>query len=194
MEYLTGSDLRRTLDDGGPLPVALACSYARQAALGLQHAHENGLVHRDVKPDNLMVTTGDVVKLLDLGLVRVFQPPGPNGSAAASSVTVDGAPLGTPDYMAPEQARNPRGVDVRADVYSLGCTLYEMLAGRPPFDGGSVMQKLYRHQREQPRPIDGVRRDVPAALAAAVARMLAKEPADRFAAPREVADQLAAFG
>src|SRR5262249_12259469 len=136
MEYLGGSDLRKLLAQVGRFPVAQACEYARQAALGLQHAHEHGLVHRDVKPANLLVSApGGRVKILDLGLVR-RQPSAMTGRESDLAATWEGSLVGTADYMAPEQARNPRSVDIRADLYSLGCTLYELIAGRPPFDGG----------------------------------------------------------
>src|SRR5207248_9679986 len=104
-----------------PLPVAEACSLVCQAALGLQHAHERGLVHRDLKPSNLMLTREGVVKILDLGLARV--------AVAEDSLTPSGMVLGTPDYLAPEQALNAKAADIRADLYSLGCTLYHLLAG-----------------------------------------------------------------
>jgi serine/threonine protein kinase len=188
MELLDGSDLSRVLAANGPLELVAACNYTRQAAMGLQHAHTVGLVHRDVKPGNLMLTSAGVVKLLDLGLVRM--PTRGTVVPDGSAVTQEGAVLGTADYMAPEQARDPRGVDTRADVYALGCTLYELLAGRPPFDGGTQMQKLLRHQREEARPIVLTRRDVPPKIGAVVARMLAKSPADRFNTPGEVAAAL----
>src|SRR5262249_20431634 len=159
------------LEKKGPLPVAHACHFVRQAALGLQHASEQGMVHRDLKPHNLMVTPKGVVKILDFGLARlvVEKRVGP-GLTAADAV------MGTPEYLAPEQALDARQADVRADIYSLGCTLYCLLAGQPPFPEGTAMQKVMAHLERQPRPLPEVRADVPAALWAVVERMLAKEP------------------
>jgi serine/threonine-protein kinase len=191
MEYVIGQDLGRLVHHHGPLPVSRACDYLRQAALGLQHAHEHGLIHRDIKPQNLLLTEpGRVVKVLDLGLVRVL----PDTEAGLSkTVTAEGIPLGTPDYMAPEQARDPRRVDVRADIYSLGCTLYFLLLGEPPFAGGTAMQKLFRHQREEPPPLHRLRPAIPPALSVFAARLTAKKPEERFATPAQVAGALAPF-
>src|SRR5262249_1052812 len=123
MEYLEGADLGRLLRQRGPLPVAEACNYARQAALGLQHAAEHGLVHRDIKPSNLMVTTAGTVKVLDLGLARLREPSG----GTRGDLTQEGMLMGTPDYIAPEQIDDAAQADTRADIYSLGCTLYHLL-------------------------------------------------------------------
>jgi tRNA A-37 threonylcarbamoyl transferase component Bud32 len=129
MEYVEGTDLARLVKQQGPLPVAQACDYVRQAALGLQHAHERGLVHRDVKPANLLLTRSGVVKVLDVGLARLH----PAGGETVAEVTHEGAVMGTPDYIAPEQACESHTVDIRADIYSLGCTLYHLLTGRCRF-------------------------------------------------------------
>ena len=129
MEYVEGLDLARLVREKGALPVAQACDFIRQAAVGLQHAHERGLVHRDVKPSNLLVTAGEaapVVKILDLGLARLGDT-----FAKERNLTKMGQVIGTPDYLAPEQALDARNVDIRADVYSLGCTLYFLLTTRP---------------------------------------------------------------
>ncbi len=193
MEYVDGVDLARLVRQRGALPVAEACEYARQAALGLQHAHEKGLVHRDVKPSNILLTRdGDraAVKLLDLGLARVLRDA---GEQTAGELTGDGAVMGTPDYMAPEQAREAHAVDIRADIYSLGCTLYFLLGGRVPFPGGTVVQKVVRHQQANPAPLEQLRPDVPAALGAAVRKMMAKRPEDRYQTPAEVAAALVPF-
>jgi tetratricopeptide (TPR) repeat protein len=200
MEYLAGTDLSRMVDRRGPLPVAEACEYARQAALGLQHAHERGLVHRDIKPANLMVC-GGVVKVLDLGLARLRAPdsladdgpPAAPGAEVLDTLTRDGAVMGTPDYMAPEQAANTAAADIRADLYSLGCTLYAVLTGEVVFPGGDALDKAKRHATEEPRPLNEVRPEVPPRLAAVVARMMAKDPADRYQTPAEVAEALAPF-
>jgi hypothetical protein len=187
MEYVEGTSLDLVVARRGFLPVAAACEYARQAALGLQHAHEQGLVHRDVKPHNLLLTPQGQVKVVDFGLAHLARADGP-----ATPVT-SGPLLGTPDYTAPEQARDPSGVDVRADVYSLGCTLYFLLTGQPPFPGGTPLQKLLCHQERPPRPVTELRPDVPPALAALLGRLLAKDRARRPATPGEVASGLAPF-
>lgn len=187
MEYLAGSDLGRILEKRGALPIAEACYYIQQAALGLQYAHEEGLVHRDIKPQNIFVTEPDCrVRILDLGLVRNrFAPHG-----MALSATFEGNILGTPDYIAPEQARNPKTVDIRADIYSLGCTFFQLLTNRPPFLGNNVMEKLMRHQMEPPPVLTTLRNDVPAPLANLIGQMLRKKPDERPATPGEVAEAL----
>jgi hypothetical protein len=188
MEHVEGASLDRVVARRGPLPVAEACEYVRQAALGLQHAHEQGLVHRDVKPHNLLLTPQGQVKVVDFGLAHLARAEG------GAATPVSSAPLlGTPDYTAPEQARDPSGVDVRADVYSLGCTLYFLLTGQVPFPGGTPLQKLLCHQERPPRPVTELRRDVPPALAAVLGRMLAKDRTRRQSTPGEVASDLAPF-
>src|SRR5262249_31507580 len=149
MEYVDGRTLADHLTDRGPVPVAEACEYARQAALGLAHAHALGMVHRDVKPANLMLTPDGRVKILDFGLARFLSEEvgadrSDDPAAADSSLTRTGACMGTVDYMAPEQAEDARSADGRSDVYALGATLYHLLAGRPPFFGGAAADKLHR--------------------------------------------------
>ena len=191
MEYVEGTDLARLLKERGPLPVAQACDYARQAALGLQHAHERGLVHRDIKPSNLLVTTkGAQVKVLDLGLARLDLI---GGRAPETQLTEVGAVMGTPDYIAPEQALDTRQADQRADIYSLGCTLYHLLTGQPPFPDGTLAQKLLRHQQTDPAPVESLRADLPAGLALVVRKMMAKHPRDRYQTAGEVAGALELF-
>jgi hypothetical protein len=219
MEFIEGTSLARLVVEGGPLPVAVGCDYARQAALGLQHAFEHGMVHRDVKPHNLMLTPGGQIKILDFGLARFLSESGPRGEGPACAraaamplpeagvtlpgeraadgdaggpLTRVGVVMGSPDFMAPEQITDSHAADIRADVYSLGCTLYHLLAGGPPFQG-TVAEKLRAHEREQPRPIAQVRPDVPAGLAAVLDRMLAKDPARRYQTPAEVAEALTPF-
>jgi serine/threonine-protein kinase len=192
MEFAEGSDLQRLVRKSGPLPVPLACGYVRQAALGLQHAAERGLVHRDIKPSNLQVTAqGTVVKILDMGLARSQTPEG--AAAGVPDLTQTQTVLGTPDYIAPEQIADPRRVDTRADIYSLGCTFYFMLAGRPPFPDGAWEEKLVCHRKVEPQPIEQLRPDVPAALGAILRKMMAKRPEDRYPTPAAVADALAPF-
>jgi serine/threonine protein kinase len=143
MEYVEGTDLARLVKQRGALPVGQACDYVRQAALGLQHAHERGLVHRDIKPANLMLTPAGVVKLMDLGLARLDRA---DGAELSSTMTMEGCVVGTPDYVAPEQTLDSHAVDIRADLYTLGCTLYHLLTGRVPFPGGSLGEKIAKHQ------------------------------------------------
>jgi hypothetical protein len=188
MEYVDGMSLDRVVAQRGPLPAGEAASYIRQAALGLQHAHERGMVHRDIKPHNLMRDRDGHVKILDFGLARFFSE-----SKPVTALTQTGTVMGTPDYIAPEQARDARAADVRSDIYSLGCTFYFLLTGRPPFADGSVLQKLMAHVERAPRPLTEIRGDIPAALARVVERMMAKDPAHRFQTPGEVAAALSAF-
>jgi serine/threonine-protein kinase len=193
MEYVPGADLGRLLDRGGPLPTADACEYIRQGALALQHAHERGLVHRDIKPANLLVSSADGrVKLLDLGLARV-RAVELEGVGPQTALTQAGAMMGTPDYMAPEQAIDSHGVDIRADIYALGCTLYHILAGRPPFAGGSVMEKLIKHRSEEARPIESLCKDLPAALGPVLRKSMAKSAAGRYQTPADFATALAPY-
>jgi serine/threonine protein kinase len=184
MELVEGGNLNELLGRSGPLPVAEACEVIRQAALGLQHLHEHGLVHRDVKPSNLMLTPAGEVKVLDLGLARHLHEPD-----AGERTTAQGEFLGTLDYVAPEQCTDPHAVDIRADVYGLGCTLYELLAGQPPFAGpdhGSIYLKMKAHVEVPVPPIREPRPDVPERLASALGRMLAKDREGRFASPADV--------
>ena len=174
MEYIDGVSLQDLVDSRGPLTIPRAVNYLAQAACGLQHAAAMGLVHRDVKPSNLMLDWAGAVKVLDLGLARFSRVGDPLASRAGQNPTV----LGTADYLAPEQAQGS-AVDARADIYSLGAVAYFLFAGRPPFDGGTVAQKLVRHQSEVPVGLNERRDDLPPALAAVVGRMLAKHPDER---------------
>ena len=192
MEYVDGVDLARTVKERGALPIAEACDYVRQAASGLQQAHELGMVHRDIKPHNLMVTNDGTVKILDFGLASLA----PDSVADADTVeahgdlTVAGAIMGTPDFISPEQAEDARQADIRSDIYSLGATLYCLLAGRPPFTDGSVMHKLESHARVEPEPLQSLRDDIPAEVVAVISKMMAKNPNERFQTPAEVASAL----
>jgi serine/threonine protein kinase len=184
MEYVEGDNLAGLARQHGPLPVAQACEVIRQAALGLQHLHEQGLLHRDIKPANLMLSPAGVVKVLDLGLARDL-----HALDHVKRITAHGKCLGTVDYMAPEQCLDPRAADIRADLYSLGCTLYELLAGQPPFAGPgfeSIFQKLKGHVEAAVPPLGEHRPDVPRRLAVALERMLAKDRNERFARPVDV--------
>ena len=192
MEYVDGVDLSRIIRDRGALPVTEACKYIHQAAIGLQYAYEQGMVHRDIKPHNLMVTADGTVKILDFGLASLA----PEVVSAAetgevrSELTTAGAIMGSPDYISPEQAEDARQADVRSDIYSLGATLYHLLSGRPPFDDGSVMHKLKSHAQVEPERLESLRDDIPVELGTIVTRMMAKDPDERFQTPTEVAAAL----
>jgi serine/threonine-protein kinase len=196
MEFVDGIDLARLMRDYRPLEVTEACEYVRQAALGLQYAHDQGLVHRDIKPSNIIVagerhvpqaTEPAVVKILDMGLVRLV---GFDDGGGGADLTRAGTVVGTPDYMAPEQAKNSSGVDRRADLYSLGCTLYFLLSGQPPFPVGTPIEKLLKHQLDAPIPLQALRPEVPSSVAEIVAKLLAKSPAQRPQTATEVAEIL----
>jgi serine/threonine protein kinase len=191
LEFVEGHDLAWIVQQRGPLPLAEACAVVRRAALGLEHLHKHGLVHRDVKPANLMLTPSGLVKVLDLGVARYSRVPVPG-----EQITLPGQFLGTPDYVAPEQCLDCHAVDGRADIYALGCTLYEMLTGQPPFAGpdhGSVYLKMKAHVEAPVPPIRGRRPDVPERLAAALERMLAKDRAGRFVSAAGVVAALRPF-
>jgi serine/threonine protein kinase/WD40 repeat protein len=202
MEYVDGQDLQRLVSKVGPLPPSQACDYIRQAALGLQHAHERGLVHRDIKPQNLLVTTAPeeqtadsmekgwgTVKVLDMGLCRWRQ-----GLVEEDrGLTKEGSFLGTADFTAPEQARDPRTADSRADLYSLGCTLFFLLTGRPLFRAETLMELLLKHQTEEVTPVDSLRSDVPEGVRDILQKLLSKRPEDRFQTAAELAAALEPF-
>jgi eukaryotic-like serine/threonine-protein kinase len=184
MEYVPGNDLGRLLQTRGALPIETACRYAAQLAEALQHISRLGMVHRDVKPGNVLVTEdGCSVKLSDLGLARFDSP---EWQPKASELTQIGMMIGTPDYVSPEQIRDSKRADIRSDLYSLGCTLYHMLAGRPPCEGPSTVQKLHQQQSVEPIPIEKLRPDVPVDVATLVRTLMAKKPRDRCQDPGEV--------
>ncbi len=188
LEFVEGVSLARLLERKGPLPIAHACHYVRQVALGLQHAFEQGMVHRDIKPQNLMLTPKGQVKVLDFGLARLR-----SAGASSTRLTQFNSFMGTPEYVAPEQATDARSADTRADIYSLGCTLYALLTGRPPFQEETIIKLVLAHLEKQPRPLHEVRPEVPSDLSAVVGKMLAKSPAERYQRPIEVAQALAPF-
>jgi len=208
MEYVEGIDLSQLVKQQGPLPVQQACDCIRQAALGLQHAHDIQMVHRDIKPGNLLLSRSDpggsggaasgrtmrihakpIIKILDMGLARFDD----DESNAGHSLSREGAVMGTPDYMAPEQAKNARGVDWRVDIYSLGCTFYYLLTGKVPFPGGTNIEKLLHHQMDQPKPVEQFRQDVPAGALAILKKMLAKRREERFQSAGDVAPALSTY-
>jgi tRNA A-37 threonylcarbamoyl transferase component Bud32/DNA-binding beta-propeller fold protein YncE len=188
MEYGEGTDLGRLVQERGPLPVDRACKYVRQAALGLQYAFEQGMVHRDLKPRNLMLTPDGRVKILDFGLARFASE-----AADAAGVTGTGIVLGSVDYIAPEQADHARQADIRSDIYSLGCTLYHLLAGQPPFPTGTLLQKVMAHVKKKPQPLTELRPDLPEGIMPVLERMMAKSPNHRYQTPAEVANALEPF-
>jgi uncharacterized protein (TIGR03067 family) len=180
MEYVPGETLGERLESG-PLPMVEALRAVRDAARGLAHAHAHGLIHRDIKPHNLIRSADGATKVLDFGLAGVAAA-GEGITAAGDGLTGAGMVVGTPDYIAPEQITNPHAADARADIYGLGCTLYHLLTGRSPMPDGSVMEKLAAQRTRPMDPIPGL----PTAVAAVLAKMTAKEPKDRYQAADEV--------
>lgn len=188
MELVVGSDLSKHITRHGKLSVPETARIGYQVALALEHARSQGIIHRDVKPSNILLTLRGHVKLTDLGLAKFFG----TGEEPVTDLTRSGAVLGTIDYMAPEQAEDARRADTRSDIYSLGCTLYKCLTGRTPFQEGTHVQKIISHRQEPPEPIRMWNSDVPEELAnLIVQKMLAKSRADRFQTPFEVAAALA---
>ncbi len=185
MEYIEGRDVQRIVKEDGPLDYATAADYTRQAAEGLSHAHKAGLIHRDVKPANLLVDHKKTVKVLDLGLARFADE-----KTASLTVAYDENILGTADYLPPEQAVDSHRVDCRADIYGLGCSLYFMLTGHPPFPKGTLPQRLMMHQKETPPSILDDRPDAPADLLEICAKMMAKKPQQRYQSAAELARAL----
>jgi serine/threonine protein kinase len=186
MEFVDGHDLQKIVESEGPMQFERAADYIRQAADGLAHAHARNLVHCDIKPSNLLINNHNVLKILDLGLARLNKA----DESQAEKAGAPGDALGTVDYMAPEQALGSANFDHRADIYSLGCTLYFLLTGHPPFPDGTLAQRIMKHQTQEPRSIVAERPDTPGLLAEIVQRMMAKEPEKRYQAAKEVATAL----
>jgi eukaryotic-like serine/threonine-protein kinase len=221
MEFVDGLSLAIMVRRNGPLGIIQSCEYMRQTALGLQHAFECGLVHRDIKPSNIVVSPqkkvtvqptwkglslisihdrnrmldsgnsarSDTIKILDMGLALLKDSL--KGRANDTALTSTGAMLGTPDYIAPEQARDARNVDIRADLYSLGCTFYHILSGQMPFPEGSPIEKALKHQLDEPPALETLRSNIPPKIAGIIQKLMAKKPDDRFQTPQELADVLA---
>jgi serine/threonine protein kinase len=187
-EFVEGVNVRLLVEQKGPLPLAEALNYTLQITEALAHADSRGVVHRDIKPSNVLITPDGRVKLIDMGLARLR-----NVDASGGDLTQSGVTLGTFDYISPEQARDPRKADIRSDIYSLGCTLFFMLVGRPPFPEGTVLQKLLQHQGDQPPEVREFRPDLPEELSRTLRKMMAKDPRQRYAGSAELAADLLAL-
>lgn len=183
MEYIPGDSLYHIVRTGGPLRVPDACRYFLKVLDGLDAAHAAGLIHRDLKPSNLMITPDGDAKILDLGLAKAI--------GEESPLTRPNVVIGTLDYASPEQLSDAAQADIRSDLYSIGCTLYFTLAGRPPFEGGDVVNKIYKQRMEDPEPLEQIARGVPAAFAAIVRKLMAKEPDERYQNAAELRADLA---
>ncbi|WP_168175844.1 serine/threonine-protein kinase [Thermogutta terrifontis] len=189
MEYVDGQDLASLVKEHGPMPLEEALECVLQAARGLAYAHSQGVIHRDIKPSNLLVDRSGVVKILDMGLARLMFDPAKDG-VTGDQLTATGQVMGTCDYMAPEQAVSTHRVDGRADIYSLGCTLYRLLTGEPPYPRQTLMEVLVAH-REAPIPsLSKARPDVPVEVDMVFQRMMAKRPEDRYQRMEEVIEAL----
>jgi serine/threonine protein kinase len=186
-EYIDGSNIRDIVAERGPLPVAESIGYVYQIAHALAHAWQREVVHRDIKPSNILVTGDGQAKLVDMGLARLRQL----DDQTEQDLTATGITLGTFDYISPEQARDPRLADTRSDIYSLGCTLFYMLAGQAPFANGTALQKLLQHQSDRPPDLRSFRSDVPDSTSRVVRQMLAKAPGDRHQTPVDLIADLA---
>ncbi len=185
-EFIEGETLRQRAERAGAFSVNEAVHIALEIAQALVHASERGVVHRDIKPSNIIITSMGRAKLVDMGLARRFERDGDNG------LTQSGMTLGTFDYISPEQARDPRDVDVRSDLYSLGCTLFQMLTGRPPFPGGTVLQKLIQHQEEAPPDVRSLNPLIPVELANIIVKLMAKDRDRRYQTPEHLVRDLMA--
>lgn len=188
MEHVKGADLYDIVKDGGPMKAEVAAQYIMQACQGLKHAHEKGMVHRDIKPANLLRTDDGVIKILDLGLA-LFQQEDEESLTVLHNEKV----MGTADYLSPEQAVNSHNVDHRADIYSLGCTLYFLLTGKPPFSQGSLAQRIAMHQTQDPKSLLEVRPDLPPELVAICEKMMRKSPDDRYRDCEHLGQSIDAF-
>ncbi|MCL2709835.1 MAG: serine/threonine protein kinase [Planctomycetaceae bacterium] len=184
-EYVEGTNVRTMVEEHDVFPLPQALNYLLQIAHALAHATTHGVVHRDVKPSNILITREGCAKLIDMGLARLLDTTDAKGDLTASGVT-----LGTFDYISPEQARDPRNADIRSDIYSLGCTLFYMLAGRPPFPEGTVLQKLLQHQGDAPPDIRAFQPTIPAEIAYLIQKMMAKDPKQRFQTPTVLIEAL----
>jgi serine/threonine protein kinase/putative intracellular protease/amidase len=194
MEFVEGVNLAKLVQIHGPMPIERACDVLRQAAMGLHHAHGQGMIHRDIKPQNLMLTRDGQLKILDFGLARfAHRGEAALDQATEKGITLHGEVLGTPDFVSPEQARNSRTVDARADLYSLGCTAYYLLTGQVPFPSSNAIEKLLMHCEKTTTPIERLRPDIPPALVEIVQKLMAKKPEERYQTADEAAAAFAAL-
>lgn len=203
MEFVRGKSLMELVKKEGKLAPAVAVGYILQAARGLRYGHVQGMVHRDIKPDNLMINTDGLVKVADLGLVKLASgdlpaqagglPGGDDGDEQSTELTRSGSVMGTPAYMPPEQAQDSSTVDGRADIYSLGCTLYVLVTGKPPFEGKTALEIISKHQTEPLVPPEVVVKRLPKNLSAIVVKMMAKKPEDRYQTMEDVILALEGF-
>ncbi|MFG0261894.1 MAG: serine/threonine protein kinase [Novipirellula sp. JB048] len=173
-EYIQGTNLRDLVNREGVMSADQAVFYTCQLADAIQHASDRGIVHRDIKPSNVLIGVGETIKLVDMGLARS------DNFELSEDMTASGVTLGTFDYISPEQANDPRDADLRSDIYSLGCTLYFILAGEPPYPGGTMLQKLLNHGQAPPPDVRQLRSELSGDLAAVIQKMLAKRPEDRY--------------
>ena len=187
-EFIEGTNLRDLVDERGPLSLADALSFTLQIAEALEHSSSRDVVHRDIKPSNVLIMAGGQAKLVDMGLARLHQV-----ESSSDDLTASGVTLGTFDYISPEQARDPRAADVRSDIYSLGCTLYYMLTGQPPFPDGTALQKLLRHNAEVPPDVRLFRPELNPLVSGLLTKMLEKRPGQRFQSPQELIAELASL-
>ena len=181
MDFVDGCSLSEVVHATGPIEPIRAGNYLYQSALGLKHAHDSGLIHRDIKPANILIDRQGVIKILDMGLARFF-----NDHDDVITKKYDETVLGTADYLSPEQAIDSHNVDIRSDIYSLGCTFYYVLTAQAPFGDGSVAQKLIWHQTRTPKPLTEVRSGIPDQLSTIIARCMMKKVNDRFGSPGEL--------
>ncbi len=206
MEYVSGENLGTMIRRDGKLALDDALGFVLQAARGLKYAHDRGIIHRDIKPDNLMVNEHGIVKIADMGLAKMTgqtdipssETPDPGQrthilKGASADITMKAVAMGTPAYMAPEQARDASSVDHHADQYSLGCTLYYLVAGKAPYSGSTAFEIISKHQTEPLPRLETFVRNVPAALTEIIGRMMAKNPADRYPGMQDVVRDLEAF-
>ncbi len=184
-EYVEGTNIRTLVEEYGLFPLPQAVNFLIQIAHALVHAGSHGVVHRDVKPSNILITNEGRAKLIDMGLARLLNP-----SETKEDLTASGVTLGTFDYISPEQARDPRNADIRSDIYSLGCTFFFMLTGRPPFPEGTVLQKLLQHQGDIPPDVREFQPEIPIEVAQLIQKMMAKDPRQRFQTPGTLIDAL----
>src|SRR5580704_2869932 len=188
LEFVDGTDIHELVARRGPIPLKRSIAFIKQIARALEHLNNQGFVHRDIKPSNLLLTKDGIVKLTDLGLARAVD------ESMQSNITREGTTVGTVDYMSPEQARNSQAADIRSDIYSLGCTWYQMLTGEPPFPDGSVTNKLYAHiskPRPDPRAFNP---NVPEEIVAIMQRMMARKTDDRYQTPQDLIKDLDNLG